>query len=340
MSLAPAVSATLGNYRYDTHASAVTVRLGLLPEANSFEVAMPDRVEMPAAPGDPAQLDLDGGDGPETVLTGKLRAIQRRLGQQTVMAADTGADLGAFRPAVTYEKQNAKDVIRALAAEIGAEVKTVNLDWPLPVYVAHQRWTAAEHIAGLARMAGGIAFTEADGSLTVVPAPEGQPDLALRHGREIVSYEVREFPGPPVRRLAIGHGPAGSIGAPDALRPTVGALPGDAPRPGAQAVWTAVPLARTPRAANTASQALESLAGAGGLRLYALCFLLPQLRPGQVIEIQDLPAGLSGGPWLLTRVCHQLQPTHTSATRLEARSAGGAAGGLLGAALSAVGGLL
>ena len=94
--------------------------------------------------------------------------------------------------------------------------------------------------------------------------PDGQPDLALRHGREVVTYEVRAFPGPAVRRLAIGHGPAGSAGAPEALRPTVGALPGDAPRPGPQAVWTPMPLARTPKAANTASQALERLAGATG----------------------------------------------------------------------------
>jgi hypothetical protein len=340
MSLSPALSVTLGNYRYDTHASAVTVRLGLLPQVNCFEVTLPDRVDVPAVPGDPAQLDLDGGEGPETVLTGKLRSMQRSLGRQVATAADTGADLAAFRPAVTYEKQAAKDIVRALAGGLGAEINTIDLDWPLAVYVAHQRRTAAEHIAGLARLAGGLAYTEADGRLTVVPVPGGQPDLALRHGREVVAYDVREFPGPLVRRLAIGHGPAGSTGAPDALRPTVGALPGDAPRPGPQAVWTPVPQARTPKAANTASQALERLAGAAGLRLFARCFLLPKLRPGQVIELQDLPPGLSGGPWLLTRVCHQLQPGRPSATLLEGRSAGEGGGGLLGAALSAVGGLL
>jgi hypothetical protein len=340
MSLIPALSVTLGNYRYDTHAAAVTVRLGLLPQANCFQMTLPDRVDVPAVPGDPASLDLDGGEGAETVLTGTLRSITHSLGQQIATVADSGADLAAFRPAATYEKQEARDIVRALAVGIGAEINTIDLDWPVPVYVAHQRRTAAEHIGELARLAGGLAYTEADGRLTVVPVPDGQPDLALRHGREVVTYEVRAFPGPSVRRLAIGHGPAGSAGAPEALRPTVGALPGDAPRPGPQAVWTPMPLARTPKAANTASQALERLAGATGLRVYARCFLLPGLRPGQVIEVQDLPPGLSGGPWLLTRVCHQLQPGRPGTTRLEGRSAGEGAGGLLGAALSAIGGLL
>ncbi len=62
MSLAFTASAMLGNYRYDAHASAVTVRLSLLPGLSAFELSLPAGVDLPAAPGDPASLDLDGGE--------------------------------------------------------------------------------------------------------------------------------------------------------------------------------------------------------------------------------------------------------------------------------------
>ncbi len=50
--------------------------------------------------------------------------------------------------------------------------------------------------------------------------------------------------------------------------------------------------------------------------------------------MQDLPDGLSSGPWTLTRVLHRLDAGRGGSTTLEARAAGG--GGLL----SAIGGLL
>ena len=72
-------------------------------------------------------------------------------------------------------------------------------------------------------------------------------------------------------------------------------------------------------------------------RLDVRCFLLPKLRPGQVIEIQDLPDGFPCGAFLLTQVEHRLAhgigTTRLSAERL-------AAPDLLGALLGAVAGLL
>jgi hypothetical protein len=60
-----------------------------------------------------------------------------------------------------------------------------------------------------------------------------------------------------------------------------------------------------------------------------------------VVEIQDPPDRLSGGPWLLTSVVHRVDRTGAATTTFVGRSAGGSgtAGGLLQAALSLVGGL-
>ncbi len=142
--------------------------------------------------------------------------------------------------------------------------------------------------------------------------------------------------------MAVGNGPAGAADAPEALRQAADILPGGAPASGKEAVWKAVPILRTPAAAQTASQAAERRAASDGSRARASCFLLPSLRPGMVVEVQELPHGISGGPWMLTRISHRLRPGVGGRTIFEGASAGasGGLGSLLEAALSAAGGLL
>jgi hypothetical protein len=341
MSLTPAARFVLGNLKYDAHAAEVTATLGLLPCVNRFHVRLPARARLDAAPGDPATLELDGGEGVETVLTGAVAWIRRELLESEVVGADGGAALAALRPAATHEKRSAKDVIRTLAGEARVDVGSIDVDLPLAVYVGHQARTAAEHIAYLADLGGATARLDGEGRLDVMRVPEGPADLALRYGREILGIAERSRPAPSVRRFAIGNGPAGSASAPDALRPGATPLPGDATAPGPGAVWSAHAVLRTPAAALTASRAADTRAAAAAKAIACRCFLLPALRPGTVVEIQDLPAGLSPGPWLITRVQHRLHPVEGGSTAFEARNTSAdLLGGLLGALAGAVGGLL
>jgi hypothetical protein len=339
--LTPSATVTLGNLRYDSHMSDVVARLALLPGVNSLNAVLPADVEVSAAAGDAGSLEMDGGEGAQTVLTGKICSLRRNLLATNVAVTDGGADLAGLRPCATYEKQNGKDVIRALAGESGIDVGTLDLDLPLAAYVAHQKRTAAEHIAYLADLAGSTARVDGGGSLQVNPWPEGQPEAALLYGREVIDYEVRDRPGPQVRRVTVGNGPAGSTDAPDALRHTSSILPGDAPAPGADAVWKTAPVLRTPATAQAASQAEEQRAAAAGSRVRARCFLLPSLRPGTVVQVQELPDGVSGGPWMLTQVTHRLRPGLGGTTIFEgvAAGAGSGMGSLLDMAISAIGGL-
>ena len=341
MSLSPSATVNLGNLVYDTHVASVRTTLAPLPGVNTFCVTLSSGTQISVAPGASGSLELDGGEGARSVLTGRVRAFRRGLLGTEVSVADGGADLGELRPAATYERQNAKEVIRALAAEKGLRIGTLDLDLPLAAYVAHQDRTAAEHIAYLAQLAGTVANFDGEGTLDVI-APKGRPEVALLYGREIIDYEVRERPGAQIRRVAIGSGPAGTTEAPDALRHSNSALPGDAPTPGRDAVWRPAPILRTPKAAVTASRAAEADASASASRIRATGFLLPALRPGMVVEVQELPDELSEGPWLLTRVIHQLKPGLGGRTTFEGRSAGsgGGPGSLLEAGLSAAGGLL
>jgi hypothetical protein len=339
MSLVPSASFVLGNFKYDSHAAVVSVSLGVLPAVNSFRVSLPAAAQLDAAGGDTASLDIDGGEGVETVLTGTIASIARGFERHEVVGTDGGAALARVRPAATYEKQAAKDVIRAMASDAGVQLNTVDLDVPLAAYVAHQRRTSAEHVAYLASLAGAIARFEGDGGLTV-STPPGTADHALLYGRELVECRVRQAAAPTVTRFAVGSGPAGSASAPDALRYTTTRLPGSADAPGPAVVWQPHHVLRVPSAAVAASNAANQRDAARTSIISARGFLMPRLRPGMVIEIQELPNGMSAGPWMLTRVEHRLTPAVGGSTAFEAVSAGAGALDLLGALGAAVGGLV
>jgi hypothetical protein len=339
VSLAPAAAVTLGELRYDAHVEAIRVDLRMLPGLNVCAVTLPAAARVDAGPGDAAVIDLDGGEGSETVLTGSVRAVHARLRTTRVVTADGSADLAALRPAATYERQDARAVIRALASDAGADLGRLDVDLELAAYVADQGRTAAEHVAALAELAGAVASFDADGAL-IAAAPAAAAEIALRHGRELVACEVGDRPGPAATPVPVGFGPAGSPQAAGALRHTVDVVPSSAPAAGPDALRVSAAVLRSPGVAGSAGRAASQRHAAEGRRLRARAFLLPTLRPGAVLDVQDLPDRLQGGPWLVTAVSHHLAPREGGTTTFEARAASGGAGGLLGGALGAVGGLL
>ncbi|HEU4432609.1 MAG TPA: hypothetical protein VFR51_04385 [Pyrinomonadaceae bacterium] len=342
MSLAPTLSVTLGNLRYDTHAVELHACLEPLPRGNSVRVSLPATVRFEAAPADDAAMDVDGGEGLKKLFTGKVRTVRRDFRRIHVTLADAATDLAAYRPCQTFEKQNAKQVIRTLASDAGVNIGDIDVDLDLPAYVAQPGRTAAEQVAELARLSGAIALIDAEGKLNVIARPSGQPSIALLYGREMIDYSSSDNETINAQRFAIGFGPAGSASAPDALRPSLDFVPSSAAAGGAGIVRYPLPLLRTPTAADDVSTALQTSNAARAKRLRSRCFLLPALRPGDVIEVQSLPDGLGAGPWLLTRVQHELRPGSGGFTTIEAESADTSSllSGLLGAGLSAIGGLL
>jgi len=342
VSLAPAVSVTLGRLRYDTQASAARVTLALLPRGGSAEIAFPAAVRFEASAGDTAIVSIDGGEGAETVLTGTVVRVRRMLDAIAVTVADGAAALAAYRPSATFEGQGAGAIVKKLAADAAVSLGDVDVDLDLAAYVAAPSRSAAEHVAHLATLAGGIAYADGDGALTVKTRPSGPPDLALKYGREVARYEILDDAPLNPKRFAMGFGPAGAGGAPDALRPSVGALPDAASDGGVGVLRLAAPELRVPSAAATASASLQTRAAARARRLEARCFLQARLRPGMVIEVQALPAGLASGPWMLTRVEHALEggAGRTALWAEKADAGPSAPGGLLGAAAAAIGALL
>ena len=336
MSLVAAAAVTLGRKRYDSHVARLEVQLGLLPRINQARIRLPRVLALEAAPGDDAELALEGVDGRATVLHGKVQSIATAGGVATeVVLADGGALLAALRPARSYQGQDGSAVVRALVRDAGAEVGTLDLDLPLSAYIAHGRRSAAEHVADLARLGGALAGCDEAGRIELRARPS-RAERALRHDREILALRIARGAPPAYRQVLVGNGPATA----DLLRHGAGPLPDDAPSPGAAARWRAAPVLRSARAAVAAGQARDAEGAAGATRLSAQAILLPWLRPGLVVEIQNLPERLdAGGAWLVLTVCHSGGAGIAAGTRFTAVSAE-AGSSLLGSLAGAVGGLL
>jgi hypothetical protein len=167
-----------------------------------------------------------------------------------------------------------------------------------------------------------------DGSLRFLPAAGPAAPVALRYGAELLDWQVRQFAAPAAAAVAAGgaaseqgdarwhwlaHDPVGDAGSTGGPTRVPAAL---ATRDGAQAVAQAL----AQRARRAALQAQVLIAGRAALR------------PGDMVELVDLPGG-SPGLLRIRALRHTLDVHSGFLTRLELEGGaggGGSAGGVPG----------
>jgi hypothetical protein len=342
--LATTYSLTLGNQRWTTQAVDVSVTLEAAPLIDRARITFPAAAPVEAAPGDSAVIDLDGGsgDGTVAVLTGTVRAVARGARSIVVECVDAGAALAAYRPATSFEQTSAASVVRALCDDVGVDVGAVDTGPSLSAYVADPSRSALDHIARLAAFSGALATVDGEGKVTTQVVDGSQPDLALRHDREVRHITQRQVGTDVESYVVAGEAGASSASPPDAARPTSDFFAGDRPDgPGAGTRWSFEPVFRTADAAAVAAAARTRSAQSARHRTTLDTWLLPALRPGVVLRIDELPDGLAGGPHWVERVTHRLGPTGAT-TRCRLAEGGPAFDplALLGSLAGALGSLL
>jgi hypothetical protein len=340
--LAPAYSVTIGSKRWTEQAVRIDVRLEAAPLLDHVTVRFPATAPVDASTGDPVTLELDGGEGSSDVFTGAVASIRRDARTTTVTAVDAGGSLAAFRPATTFEQSTVGTVIGELCADAGVDTGTIEDGPTLPFYAADPARTALEHVARLAGWAGALASVNAAGALEAPVVSGADPDVALRYGRDVLALESVELAAPLRGFVVAGEAGSGDAGQPEALRPTSDFFGGRRPDgPSRTSVWSYEPALRTAAAARTASASLSRLYASSRRRTLLHALLAPRLRPGTVLEVQDVPDGLPGGPFWLDRVSHSLGAAGaTTCARLWAGGDSFDPSGLLGSLAGAVGGLL
>ncbi|HEX9821337.1 MAG TPA: hypothetical protein VGD07_17180 [Methylomirabilota bacterium] len=305
--LSPGYELTLGSQLWKEQALEIRVALAAAPLVDVLTVRLPAAAPLAAAPGDPVSLTLDSGEQKETVFTGTVESIRRGFQEIRVTALDAGGVLARYRPSVTYEHVTAGTVLRTLAGDAGVSTADVDDGVEVPFYVADPSRTAWEHVARVAAWGGAMVSVSSDNEVRSAVIDATQAQLALRYGREIVSLQADRARSAVDAWVVAGESGAGSASAPEALRPSTDFFAGNRPEgPALARRWRFEPALRTARGAGSAGAAIQRQYTASREAGRLQAFLQPRLRCGGVIEVQDLPDGLPGGPVWIARVDHVL----------------------------------
>jgi hypothetical protein len=304
MTLTTAATVTLERLQYTVQIRSVHVELALLPGTNRADVLIAAGVDVEATPGADATVELAGGDGAATVITGTVDSVERHSGGTLVSITDGGAALATIRPNETYNGMLATQIIMQLAQAAGVETGLVVATTQTAAYVADPRRTGAHHVAALAERAGGVAAFDGDGRLNVLPWPIGLPTAAMRRDREFTSIAASAH-RPQHEVALVGSGGSGAALSPDAWVMSTDAITGaDDPDPARS--WRADAVLRTATDVDLANESLTSRRAAATRRLRAECWLQPGRRPGDVVQIQQADHPDEEGPWLIVRILHDL----------------------------------
>jgi hypothetical protein len=278
-----------------------------------------------AAAGAVMSISLGERDEEELVWTGEVSA--RRLLPQAVVIEGLAATVVLSRSAKsqTYLDQSVADIVADLAGE--AAVDKIEGDLKLHAYHVDNRRPLWSHLKVLARLVGADLGSAADGGLRFVPAAGAVSPTALRYGAELLDWNIALHAAPQAAEVA-AYGSASESGAARwhwlAHDPV-----------GAGAAATRVPAALATRdAAQAVADAARQRAGRAAVSGELLIQGRPTLRPGDAVELADLPGGSSSSPGVLRvrAVRHTFDATSGFLTRLRVEGADGG-GGLLGGLL-------
>jgi hypothetical protein len=306
--LQPSYTLTLGSQRWTKQALSLELELGAAPLVDRLEVRFPFAAPVSAATGDPVTLNLNSGEKSADVFTGVVQSIGRTMGEVRVLAANASGTLAQYRPAATYESVNAGTVIHNLCGDANVEVGSVEDGPDLACYVADATRSAWDHIARVCGWSGSTARVTTDNKVESQVVDASTPSVALKYGRELLSVSNAEFARPIESFEVAGESGAGDTASPNAFRLATDFFQGNSPdAPGLTSRWRSEPALRTVSGAARAAAATKRMYRSAGQRGVFEAFLQPQLAPGTIVQIQDLPHGLPGGPLWIYSVRHRLR---------------------------------
>ena len=141
-------------------------------------------------PGAEAEVKLGYGDDLEPVLAGTVSAVERAPWGLLVEGLAATAALSTTRVGRSYVGQSAADVVNDLVSSAGGTPGEVSASATLAAYHVDERRSAWTHVRELARLTGSELSAGGDGSLNFRPVKTGRADHTLRHGADLVAWDV------------------------------------------------------------------------------------------------------------------------------------------------------
>ena len=337
--LSPSYSLQMGSQLWKEQALSMHLTLGPAPLVDVLRVRLPVAAPFQADIGDDVELSLNSGETEEKVFTGIVQAVRRSFSFIEVKAINAGAVLSQYYPAVTYENVTTATVVRNLCPDAGVSTGSLETGSDLTFYVADPTRSAWQHIHRVCAWSGALVTVSADNEVESKVVNATQAEVALRYGREILSLERTRRATQIETFVVAGESGVGTASSPDAHRPVTDFFAGNRPAsPSPNVTWTWAPALRTSTAAATAGAATKRSYTAAADRGVFTAFLQPKLRPGVVLEMQEMPSGLADNLVWINSVRHEISP-RCVLTRAEYFKGGDSFEDVLGSLAGAIGGL-
>jgi hypothetical protein len=291
--------------------------------------------QAPAEPGAPVSVKLDAGDGAITVFTGTAYASEATAVSQLVRAADDGAKLAAIEVEQAYQDVSADFIIKDLLSKAGAAPGTVTAGPELPFYAVHAGVSALAHVRALAALTGADIYTDGDGKVHVAASKTGGADTSLVFGETVLALDLRRAPTAFDGVQLWGEGAASAKGKDKAhwLSTDLSSVKGEAAVTASFEVETSsagtaprqvrVGAVRAGAVAGDAAKAMAASLAARRVRGSIDAYGMPGLTPGDLLNIDKLPADhaaaalLDGKPVRVRSVRHALSRQLGLRTRIE-----------------------
>jgi len=263
---------------------------------------------------------LGGGGGGNTVWTGTVQSVQSSSGWLRLTGLASTAQLSNTRRSATWSEQTVADIVRDLAGDLDSEIEA---DLELPNYSVDNSRTVWAYLDELAQLAGAQLSCAPEGGVRfILAAKEGAP-IELRYGAELIDWRLSR------NQTFAAVGAAEHAAASSAGNDKWHWLAHDPV--GANADAALIPASfRTRTAAEKFTEAANARAQRAAVRGEVWTSGNPQLRPGMLVQLKDLPEGDSG-TLRIRAVTHQLDGDNGFITALAVE--GSAGGGGLGGGL-------
>jgi len=327
--ITPAYRYTIGSAVVDTTRDAqastvveLVVSLDLDAAADTATLALGQVGTLAPARGDGATVSLgyaDDAGSMTRVLTGTVDAVEPGLVHSHVTIV-SGAALRRTRVERTFESQTAGAIIRALAADAGVTVATIDDGIAFPAYVVDGRRPVHRHMRDLAELSGLDLWTDHDGRLTCRRFTGGTTVHVLEHAKHVLALEIDRTTAFGGAVEAWGESPTGSAGD-DAwgwLTPDFSGSRGTSGTGGR--VLLERPALRTREGARAAAEALATVLQRRTLRGTVLTYGSPQIALGDAVRFRSLPDASMNTSFQVRRVVHRITKTGGFTTTVGFRS--------------------
>ena len=258
-------------------------------------VVWPDSKFATAKPGASIAIALGTVDSEEDVLAGAVTSVLRAGDAVVIEGLSATAALSQTRRSQTYVSQSIADIVRDLASAV--DVDEIEASVKLEAYSADQRRSVWGHLLDLAALSGAELGSSASGGLRFVPIRSGSATRTFRYGAEVLDWQIasngKTEAAPDVVPHGAGseagqqkwhwllHDPVGTSGNPSRV---IGGF-------------------HSREAADALAKALGARAQRAAFRGWVRLVGESKLRPGEIIEITDLP-GANSTPLRVVEVAH------------------------------------